>query len=312
MDATQVLQYYREHSALTDPGKYAVLYEALPHDVPGLALVVQGLIIPPYTELLRNQYHIEPGEIDNVRFGVRRIEDMLERIQRRHAAPLTVERPPVLRVGMICRNSAVLLVSMLRQQGTPARARVGFGGYFSSAYAADHRISEYWAEAQQRWIRVDAMIDEIQYHSLDLAFDTLDIGPDDPFLLAGEVWRRCRAGEFDPHDFGDSDTDRGMPPIRYALLQDFAYLNKCEVLGCDDWGELITKAEADLTSADLALLDQIAMLTTQADASFEELRALFAQTGYGQAVREQMAVLVETTPTPGSNDISSVHGHCAS
>jgi hypothetical protein len=83
-----------------------------------------------------------------------------------------------------------------------------------------------------------------------------------------------------------------MPPIRYALLHDFAYLNKCEVLGCDDWGELISKSEAELTSADLALLDQIAALTTQADTSFEELRALFAQTVYGQAVREQMAVLV--------------------
>jgi hypothetical protein len=88
------------------------------------------------------------------------------------------------------------------------------------------------------------------------------------------------------------DIDRGMPPIRYALLHDFAYLNKCEVLGCDDWGELISKSEAELTSADLALLDQIAALTTQADTSFEELRALFAQTVYGQAVREQMAVLV--------------------
>lgn len=295
MDATQVLQYYREHSALTDPGKYAALYEELPRDVPGLARVVQGLIIPPYVALLRNQYHVDPEEIDNEPFGPfgpRRMKDLLERIQIRHAAPLTVERPPVLRIGVICRNYAVLLASMLRQQGIPARARVGFGGYFAPVYAVDHRITEYWHEAQQRWVRVDSMIDEIQRASRTLTFDTLDIGPGDPFWLAGEIWQRCRAGELDPQDFGDSDIDRGMPPIRYALLHDFAYLNKCEVLGCDDWGELISKPEAELTSADLALLDQIAALTTQADIPFEELRALFAQTGYGQAVREQMAVLV--------------------
>ncbi|MBA2287319.1 MAG: transglutaminase domain-containing protein [Ktedonobacteraceae bacterium] len=295
MDATQVLQYYREHTTFTDPGKYAALYKELPRDVPGLARVVQGLLIPPYGELLRNQYHVDPEEIDNEPFGPfgpRRMEALIERIQIRHAAPLAIERPPILRIGVICRNYAVLLASMLRQQGIPARARVGFGGYFASVYAVDHRITEYWHEAQQRWVRVDSMIDEVQRAGRTLTFDTLDIGPGDPFWLAGEVWQRCRAGELDPQDFGDSDIDRGMPPIRYALLHDFAYLNKCEVLGCDAWGELISKPEAELTRADLALLDQIAVLTTQVDTHFEELRVLFAQTDYGRVVHEQIAVRV--------------------
>ncbi len=294
-DTAQILAYYREQSVFTDPGKYAALYEELPRDVPSLAQVVQGLLIPPYAELLRNQYHIDPEAIDNEPFGPfgpRRMEELLERIQLRHAAPLSAARPPVLRIGVICRNYAVLLVSLLRQQGIPARARVGFAGYFASPYAVDHRIVEYWQEAQQRWIRADAMIDAIQRASRNLTFDTLDIGPEDPFWLAGEVWQRCRAGECDPQDFGDSDTDRGMPPIRYALLHDFAYLNKCEVLGCDDWGELIRKPDDELTSADLALLDQIAVLTTQADIHFEDLRARFVQTDYGRTMREQIAALV--------------------
>lgn len=295
MDTTQILAYYRQHSVFTDPGKYASLYEELPHDIAALVRVVQGLIIPPYAALLRDQYHVDPAAIDNEPFGPfgpRRIEDLIERIQIRHAASLTVERPPLLRIGVICRNYAVLLASMLRQQGIPARARVGFGGYFASVYAAEHRITEYWHAAQQRWVRVDAMIDEVQRASHKRAFDTLDISQDDPFWLAGEVWQRCRAGELDPHDFGDSDTDRGMPPIRYALLHDFIYLNKCEVLGSDNWGELIRKPEAHLTSADLALLDRIAMLTTQADAHMDELCTLFTESAYGQTVREQISVLL--------------------
>jgi len=293
MEVTQPLTYYRQHSVFTDPGRYASLYEALPQDIAGLTRLVQGLLIPPYVELLRKQYHVDPEEIDNEPFGPfgpRRIEDLIERIQTRHAAPLTVERPPVLRIGVICRNYAVLLVSMLRQQGIPARARVGFGGYFQSVYAVDHRITEYWHERQQRWVRVDSMIDETQRRNRKLTFDTLDIGPHDPFWLAGEVWQRCRAGECDPQDFGDSDVDRGMPPIRYALLHDFAYLNNCEVLGCDDWGELISKPEAELTSTDLALLDQIAELTTHVDTRFDELRQLFIESTYGQAMREQIAI----------------------
>jgi hypothetical protein len=294
MDTHGMLQYYREHSAFTDPGTLAALYDALPSDAAGLVRIVQGLLIPPYSTLLRDLYHVDPKDIDNEPFGPfgpRRIEALVERIQTRHTAPLTVARPPVWRIGVICRNYAVLLTSLLRHEGVPARARVGFGGYFAEEYAVDHRIAEYWDEARGRWVRVDAMIDPIQRASRNITFDTLDIGPSDPYWPAGEVWRRCRAGELDPRDFGDSDVDRGMPPIRYALLHDFAYLNKCEVLGCDDWGELICKPEADLSTPDLALLDRIAALTTQPDTPLEELRALFAQTAYGQAVREQMALL---------------------
>ena len=295
VETPRTLEYYREQSWFTDPCGYATLYIELPHDVPSLARVVQGLLIPPYTALLRDQYHVDPEAIDNEPFGPfgpRRMEELIERIQVLHAAPLSVERPPVLRIGVICRNYAVLLTSMLRQQGIPARVRVGFGGYFASAYAVDHRITEYWDETVRRWVRADAMIDAVQRAAGHITFDTLDMGPGDPYWLAGEVWRRCRAGELDPRDFGDSDTDRGMPPIRYALLHDFAYLNKCEVLGCDDWGELIGKPEADLTSADLALLDQIADLTTRADTPLDELRALFAKSAYGQVVGERMAALV--------------------
>jgi hypothetical protein len=290
MEVTHVLDYYRQHSTLTDPGAQAALYDDLPHNVDALAHIVQGVLIHPGAGYLRH-YKVKPEEIDNTLFGLRRIEDLLERIQQRHRAPLTVARPPSLRVGAICRNFAVLLVSMLRHQGIPARARVGFGSYFAASYAADHRIAEYWSSAERRWVLADPMIDEVQRQARHLTFNLLDIGPDDPFLLAGKVWQRCRAGELDPNRFGDSDTDIGMPPIRYALLQDFAYLNKYELLGNDDWGELLTKPEADLTGDDIVLLDRIADLTMHVDTRFEELRTLFAQTAYGQTVQTQMAAL---------------------
>ena len=45
MVTRQVLQYYRQHSILTDPGAYAALYEDLPRDVPGLIRVVQEVLI---------------------------------------------------------------------------------------------------------------------------------------------------------------------------------------------------------------------------------------------------------------------------
>lgn len=309
MLTSQILDYYRQHSELTDPGIYAALYDGLPHDVPGLARVVQGLLIPPYREALK-LYGVTADEIDNATFGVRRMEQMLERIMRRYDAPLTVQRPPNMRIGAICRNFSTLLVSMLRHQGIPARLRVGFGGYFQSKIWFDHRITEYWNGS--RWVLADAWVDEMRQRAQHLSFNLLDIGPRDPFLVAGEVWRQCRAGELDPAAFGDSETDIGMPPIRYALLHDFAALNKCEVLGNDDWGDLITKPEAELTDDDIALLDSIAEVTTHADTQFAELRALFEKTEYGQEVKKQLSVeaqLCASTGFPIAGLVGTVHYH---
>jgi hypothetical protein len=285
MDSAAARQYYRAHSIFTDPGARAALYADLPRDVPGLARVIQGVIIHPGWA---RRYGVEVSELDNTRFGLRLVEDLLRRIEQRHAGSLTVARPPADRIGAICRNFGVLLVSMLRQQGIPARLRIGFAGYFGGRRAYDHRIAEYWDEARQRWVLADPQMDDLQRRYRHITFDTLDIGPNDPFLRAGDVWTRCRAGALAPEDFGDSDTDIGMPPIRYALLHDFAALNKFELLGCDDWGELITKPEADLTGDDLAFLDRVAAVTLDVDGQLDALRALFATSAYGQTLRERM------------------------
>ncbi|MHB1907408.1 MAG: hypothetical protein ACYCQJ_00900 [Nitrososphaerales archaeon] len=82
----------------------------------------------------------------------------------------------------------------------------------------------------------------------------------------------------------DSETDLGMPPIRYALLHDFAALNKFELLGNDDWGELIKKKESDLTEDDLMLLDNIANVTKDPDRNFDEMRDLFDSSSYGKDI----------------------------
>ncbi len=119
------------------------------------------------------------------------------------------------------------------------------------------------------------MMDEVQRKGMGIQFNTLDIKPSDPFVLAGDVWLRCRAGELDPNRFGDSDTDIGMAPIRYALLHDFAALNGFEVLGNDDWGKLIRKPETAIIPDDLILLDQIATLTIHVDTHLDTLRTLF-------------------------------------
>jgi len=133
------------------------------------------------------------------------------------------------------------------------------------------------------------MIDGVLRERRGITVSTLDIRAENAVRVAGEVWQHCRSGAWDAQAFGDSLTDRGMPPIRYALLHDFAALAKIELLGCDDWVDLIQKPEADLTAGDLAFLDRVAAATTSAGQPPEALRAMFDSSAYGQAALAHLA-----------------------
>jgi hypothetical protein len=284
-----IRDYYTQQSTITDPQDYAYLFDDLPRDLPGLMKIVQGLLVFPFANWAQH-YGFQVSEERCAELNLRTLPKMLKGILALDSAPLSVARPPEKRLYGLCRDFAVLLVAMLRHQGVPARERVGFGGYFNSDWYWDHRITEYWDTSQQRWLLVDPRIDEVQRNVLDRKLDPLHITRQSPFLVAGEVWQLCRAGRADPETFVDSPTDRGMAPIRYALLHDFDALNKVELVGADAWHELITKPEEDISEADRELLDQIAEITIHVDTRFQELQALYAATSYGQAVQKQLAM----------------------
>lgn len=286
--------YYRQQSPITDPGPYAPLFDELPLDLSALIEIVQGLLIHPYIGwAAQSGFQVSPER--EAEFQLRTTPQMVERMLALDSAPLATLRPPEKRLYGLCRDFAVLLVSLLRHQGCPARERVGFAGYLNSDWYWDHRIAEYWDTRPQHWVLVDPMIDPFYRQLLKRKFDPLDITPISPFLNAGTVWQRYRAGQVDPDQFVDSPTDRGPAMIRYALLHDFDALNKVELVGMDAWHPLIDKPEPDVTEADRTLLDQIADLTTQVDTRFIELQALYAATPYGRAVR---ARLEERVPAP--------------
>jgi hypothetical protein len=85
-----------------------------------------------------------------------------------------------------------------------------------------------------------------------------------------------------------------MAPIRYALLHDFDYLNKNELVGFDAWHELINKPENEVTDQDKHLLDTIAQVTCHADSQFKALRNLYEKTPYGQAIQGRLESLAKS------------------
>jgi excinuclease ABC subunit A len=275
---------------ITDPSIHSQLFDRLPHDLPNLVKTVQGLLVSLPWE---DAYGLDTPKERHNEIYLRTVPEMLKRIAELDPSPLTVSRPPEKRKVSLCRDFAVLLVSMLRYQNVPARVRVGFAGYYRAEIPRhwDHRIAEYWNEEQNRWVLVDAMTEEPILDRLRFKIDPLNVDGSWQFLLAGDVWQRCRTGKANPQEFGDSPNDLGMPPIRYALLHDFDYLNKNELVGFDAWHELINKPEDEITDQDKHLLDEIAKVTCHVDSQFKALGNLYQNTSYGQAIQGQLELL---------------------
>jgi hypothetical protein len=177
------LDFYRQHSLITHPHQYASYFDELPADVPSLVQIVQGVLI---TRFGLARYGIQLHEIDDTGFGVRPIAGMVERILSIDNAPLITSRPPQKRLGVICRNFATLLVAMLRHKGIPARERVGFMTYAQGAVNYEHRVTEYWHVAQQRWVLVDPMMDAVWRSANRIHFDVLDMSSDEHLYLSGK------------------------------------------------------------------------------------------------------------------------------
>jgi hypothetical protein len=133
-------------------------------------------------------------------------------------------------------------------------------------------VCEYWNVDQQRWIMVDAQLDQLQRDSLRIAFDPLDVPPDQ-FVIGGRAWQMIRSGQVAPEMFGIFEW-RGQWFAQNDLVRDFLSLNKIELLPWDSWG-LMAGPEECVPTRDLALLDRIAALTIEPDAAFDDIRTLY-------------------------------------
>jgi hypothetical protein len=264
--AGDIFAFYASHSPMTDPGEASALIDALPNDVAALARVIQGLGI--YDVVARDFYGFEPPENRLGEIHLRPIADRLARIIELDDQPLHIARKPERRALQRCNSFALMLVTMLRAKGVPARSRCGFAAYFNPPNFEDHWVCEYWEARTCRWRLADPQIDDVWRRRLDIRFDTLDL-PRTQFLTASEAWRRCRSGEADEQQFGISFAGlRGLWFVVGNLVRDTAALNKMEMAPWDVWGAQ-PKPEGEF---DLSFFDELAALTRDPDQTFAELR----------------------------------------
>jgi hypothetical protein len=263
------LEFFTSQGHMTSPGEHARLLDDLPGDVKSLCQVVQGLLMHVFWA---EHYGVKLSTERAGEVQLRSVARSLGRILELDPRPLVEPRQPADRLVGNCRHFSVMLATMLRHRGVPARARCGFGHYFLPDHYEDHWVCEYWNAAQQRWVLVDAQLDELQCRQLSITFDPLDV-PRDQFITAGKAWRLCRTRQTDPEKFGIFDM-HGLWFIRGNLVRDVASLNKVELLPWDGWGIIDTPEQA-LSADDLAMLDRVAELVKDDVPEFDHVQWLY-------------------------------------
>ncbi len=243
---------HASHSALTDPGPYAALIRGLPPDLAALCRILHGLLI--------HEAWIERQGLSLAAFaGQSRatlpVEQRLAQLFAIDPRPLTVARPDMSRVLAMCRDFSLMLCSVLRHQGVPARVRCGFATYFAGNSYDDHWVCEYWAVDAQRWVLVDAQLDALHRNVLKFDFEPTDV-PRTAYVTGVEAWKLCRTGMIDAARLGHGATT-GLFFARVNLARDLLALAGIETSVWDDW-RLAGEPHRGLDDAALALCDALA------------------------------------------------------
>jgi len=134
---------------MTDPGPWRAAIQALPGDVSALCEIIQGLLL--HDAAGRSLYGTPPAEVDFSRRTTLALARRLDLILAADPRPLSEARAPFQRSVGTCRDFALMLCAVLREQGTPARLRCGFADYLGGGRFRDHWVCEYGQPA--RWDR---------------------------------------------------------------------------------------------------------------------------------------------------------------
>ncbi|MDD5263782.1 MAG: transglutaminase-like domain-containing protein [Candidatus Bipolaricaulis sp.] len=262
-----LLAYYRRHSTNSNPGTLASLYNAVPDDLPQLCRMVQNTVIHLFW-IRGATYGSTLGELKAARrrlcteFGSSTAEERLRNIVQLQDAPLTEPRTPARRTVGGCRDFALMLVSILRHRGIPARVRTGVALYLDPSRPEDHDVAELWNAVEGRWQMADAQIDDVQRKAMRISLDTTDLDPG-LFLTGWRLLDALRSGRIaNPERVGFPPANAGLTYGRNKLFADFVSVTGTELPVRAWWG---IRTPDRVKAGDGALLDRMIALVRGID-----------------------------------------------
>ncbi|QOR35042.1 transglutaminase domain-containing protein [Clostridium sp. 'deep sea'] len=203
---------YIKQTTYTNPHQYAYLYSDIPNDICSIVKIVNNLLIHPSKLSKYSDINVNETEIWNNE--PKTVFDILKKLAKKNNTSLVNARANNEKVIVTCRGFTLLLTSILRHKGIPARARAGFAPYIVKEINIDHFICECYIKQQQRWVLLDADF-------LKIDFDKSE------FCYVANVYLDCLSGKKDALKFG-CDDNWGFSYIIMYLNLDLLCLCKAE------------------------------------------------------------------------------------
>ena len=210
-DSISVLDFYRQYSSFTAPGEYEYLYKNLPDSLPELCSLVKSQFIHPIVELPQYRDQI-PKERWNETEKYTTVKSVLQGLLSYDSRGFVKDRKPEDRLVLGCRENSLLLASILKYRGIPARVRYGHAAYLIPGFHTNHVICEVWNKNNQRWMLVDPSTNMIDFSREEFAF-------------GNDSWLKMKKGEIDPNLYGipgKFSNNNGLVTIATMVCLDLA------------------------------------------------------------------------------------------
>ncbi len=275
----EILAHYRQFSSFTYPGFYQKELMSLPDNVQEIGKLVRVQLIPLAVLNMGNALSNEDqryGDMTKVPQYRQREDDnlptaaaMLAELYRRDKKGLVFNRKEKDRLVVTCRNTSLLMASILKSKGIPARVRSGFAPYFEiygDDISVDHWLNQYWDEKKGKWVTIDVDGSIEPY----LELDPYDM-PKNAFDFPADVWLAVRQDEADEERFHNQAGWSGLAAISEALFYDFHSLMGNEIVYLH-YPQYAYGRFDQLTDAQLGELDNLARLMQKPDQNFSRLK----------------------------------------
>lgn len=271
----KILNHYLQFSTYTNPGCYVDFLKSLPDDISELGNLICHQVIHRVT--LKNgntnaNSDKKYGDMDKYPWYRLRCDDdifltalaMVGELLRLDNRGFKKDRAVEDKIVVTCRYVSVLIASILKSKGIPARCRSGFAAYLLSDISADHWINQYWNEKEKRWINIDAdgFFDGLSFSQFDI--------PDNKFDWAAKTWLDIRAGKHDSNRFVYAGGQRGLKAAIRAIFYDFHSLMNNEI-SYNFQPYYISGKFEQLIETELKEIDDLAELMLEPDKNFKKL-----------------------------------------
>jgi hypothetical protein len=173
-------------------------------------------------------------------------------------------RKPEDRLVLGCNQNAILLASILKFRGIPARVRTGHATYIMPGFHISHTVCEVWNENEIRWMLVDPSMDMVDYSR-------------EKFDFSNELWLKLQNEEIDPNLYGIPRRYTGLVSIVGKVCTDLASILGTEY-PIDQYAPILDDIfqNNQLSSKQIETLNKISELMKLIDSeSLSELKEIY-------------------------------------